>query len=162
MERTIAVTAQNHPGVVSRFSTLMDRRGFQVKGLGVGHTHRSDRSRFIFVIDGDDRKGEQAVRQLRKMVDALEVEDLSLRKYVERCMVLMKFSFPEAGDGRDAAKQRLFERMERYPYSIVQDGDGTVILEVVGTRESVEACMNEAGELGLTEAAASGPLALGA
>lgn len=162
MERTIGVLTQNNTGVLSRLSGLMERRGFQVKGMGVGTTQKADRSRFTFVIGGDSRKASQAVRQIRKMLDTVEIEDLSDRKHVERCLMLMKFTFPKDAKKRAEMKNALLEVMRTFSYSVLEDDGCLLILETLGTRASVSDCLEAARPFGLEEAVKSGPLALGA
>jgi acetolactate synthase-1/3 small subunit len=156
MERTIGVVAENRPGVFSRISGLMERRGFQVNGVTVGMTQQPGRSRFTLVIGGDDRKASQAVRQIRKMVETVEVSDLSSGVCVERCMMLLKFSLP--------AERRtdLFDAMKPFPHSVAGEHGDTLILEMMGTRQNLDACLETVRHLGLVEAVKSGPLALDA
>jgi acetolactate synthase-1/3 small subunit len=156
MERTIAVVAENRPGVFSRISGLMERRGFQVNGVTVGMTQQPGRSRFTLVIGGDDRKASQAVRQIRKMVETVEVSDLSSGVCVERCMMLLKFSLP--GERR----AELSDAMKAFPHSVAEEHGDTLILEMMGTRQSMDACLETVRHLGLVEAVKSGPLALDA
>ena len=52
MQRTIGVVTEDGRGVLSRISGLMDRRGFQVKGVTAGETQRPGHSRFTLVIGG--------------------------------------------------------------------------------------------------------------
>ena len=156
MERTIGVVAENRPGVFSRISGLMERRGFQVNGVTVGNTQQPGRSRFTLVIAGDDRKASQAVRQIRKMVETVEVSDLSSGFCVERCMMLLKFFLPAE------RRAELSEAMKNFPHSVAGEHGDTLILEMTGTREHLDACLETVRHLGLVEAVKSGPLALDA
>ena len=156
MERTIGVVAENSPGVFSRISGLMERRGFQVKGVTAGITDHPGRSCFTLVIGGDDRKASQAVRQIRKMVETVEVSDLSSGLCVERCMMLLKFSLTSE------KREELLNVMKQFPHSVAEEHGDTVILEMMGTRESTDACLEAVRHLGLVEAVKSGPLALDA
>jgi len=92
MERTIGVVTEEGRGVFSRISGLMERRGFQVRGVTAGATQRPGMARYTLVIGGDERQAGQAVRQIRKMVETVTVEDLSAGGCVERCMMLLKFA----------------------------------------------------------------------
>ncbi len=156
MERTIGVVAENRPGVFSRISGLMERRGFQVNGVTVGMTQQPGRSRFTLVIGGDDRKASQAVRQIRKMVETVEVSDLSSGVCVERCMMLLKFSLPAE------RRTELFDTMKSFPHSVAGEHGDTLILEMMGSRQNLDACLEQVRHLGLVEAVKSGPLALDA
>ncbi|MDI9370083.1 MAG: acetolactate synthase small subunit [Synergistaceae bacterium] len=156
MERTIGVVAENRPGVLSRLSGLMERRGFQVRDVSAGVTQQPGRSRFTFVIAGDDKRASQAVRQLRKMVETVDAFELSPAFCVERRMMLMKFDLPF--EGRPA----LFDSLRGYSHSIAGEQGDTLIVEVTGTGEQLDGCLEAARGHGLTEAVQSGPLAMDA
>ena len=51
---TISVLTEDHPGVLSRLSGLVSRRGYNVNSLSVGRTHQPGLSRFTLVVGGDD------------------------------------------------------------------------------------------------------------
>jgi acetolactate synthase-1/3 small subunit len=155
MQRTIGVVTEDGRGALSRISGLMDRRGFQVKGVTAGETQRSGHSRFTLVIGGDDRKAGQAVRQIRKMVGTVTVEDLTASGCVERCMMLLKFS-PAPGQ-----REALFDAMRAFPHSVAEDRSHSVIFEMMGPAERLDACLESVRGFGLVEAVKSGPLALG-
>lgn len=161
MKHTIAVVTPNNPGVVSRLSGLLERRGFRVNDVGVGATHKPNHSRFTFVIDGDAHKATQAVRQLRKMVEALEVRDLSAQKHIARCMLLMKFALSGEKEMRLETRKGLFEALKGQTYSVLEDDENTVVLEMMAAPEKADDCLDAVRAFGLCEAVKSGPLALG-
>ena len=155
MERTIGVVTEESRGVFSRISGLMERRGFQVRGMTAGATHRPGMGRYTLVIGGDEGKGRQAMRQLMKMVEAVSVEDLSGHGSVERSMMLLKFApSPEE-------RKALFEVMKGYPYSVAEDRGQTLIFEMMGPCAALDDCLEKVRGLGLVESVKSGPLALG-
>ncbi len=155
MERTIGVVAENRPGVFSRISGLMERRGFQVRGVTAGATQRPGMARYTLVIGGDERQAGQAVRQIRKMVETVEVEDLSAGGCVERCMMLLKFApSPEE-------RETLFDVMKGYPHSVSEDRGSSLIVEMMGPGVLLDDCLENVRGLGLVESVKSGPLALG-
>ncbi len=90
MQHTISVLTEDHPGVLSRISGLVSRRGYNVNSLSVGKTDRKGLSRFTIVVNGDDRSVDQIVRQLEKLVEAVDVKLLSTNPFVERWMTLVK------------------------------------------------------------------------
>ncbi len=156
MERTIGVVAEDRPGVLSRLSGLMERRGFQVRGVSAGATQQPGRSRFTFVIAGDDRKASQAVRQLRKMVETVEAFELSPDCCVERRMMLMKFELPADRRGE------LFESLSAFSHSVAGENGDAVIIEATGSGEDLDRCLESVRRHGLVESVKSGPLALDA
>lgn len=155
MERTIGIVTEDGRGVFSRISGLMERRGFQVKKVTAGATQCPGHSRFTLVIGGGDKKADQAVRQIRKMVETVKVENLSAVGCVERYMMLLKF-FPAPEE-----REFLFETMKAFPHAVAEDRKSAVIFEMMGPGERLDACLETVRGLGLVEAVKSGPLALG-
>lgn len=155
MERTIGVVTEGGRGVLGRISGLMERRGFQVKGVTAGATQRPGVARYTLVIGGGERQADQAMRQIRKMVETVAVEDLSVPGSVERCMMLLKFApSPEQ-------RSALFETMKGYPHSVADDRGAALVLEMMGPGAMLDDCLEKVKGLGLVESVKSGPLALG-
>ena len=59
---------QNEPGVLSRVSSILAGRGFNIDSLVVCRTEIRDLSRMSIVISGQDSVVEQARRQLEDLV----------------------------------------------------------------------------------------------
>ncbi|NLK20073.1 MAG: acetolactate synthase small subunit [Synergistaceae bacterium] len=155
MERTIGVVTEGGRGALVRISGLMERRGFQVKGVTAGVTQRAGVARYTLVIGGGERQADQAMRQIRKMVETVAVEDLSVPGSVERCMMLLKFTpSPEQ-------RTALFEAMKAYPHSVADDRGPALVLEMMGPGAMLDDCLEKVKGLGLVESVKSGPLALG-
>ena len=144
MERTIGVVTEGGRGVLGRISGLMERRGFQVKGVTAGATQRPGVARYTLVIGGGDRQADQAMRQIRKMVETVAVEDLSVPGSVERCMMLLKFA--PSPEQRDA----LFETMKGYPHSVADDR-GAPGARDDGPGAMLDDCLEKVKGLGLVE-----------
>ncbi len=90
MKRTLSVLTEDHPGVLARLSNLISRRGYNVESLSVTRTHRSGLSRFTIVVEADETSSKQMIKQLEKLVEAVEVKDLTQGPFVERRMMLVK------------------------------------------------------------------------
>lgn len=120
MERTIGVVTEESRGVFSRISGLMERRGFQVRGMTAGATHRPGMGRYTLVIGGDEGKGRQAMRQLMKMVEARESPANST---VPKCPTMTEsmstrrgsiISAPSAGKAKESIRLPLKSRVFEY------------------------------------------------
>ena len=90
MLHTISVLVDNHFGVLARISGLFSARGYNIESLCVGITEDPTISRMTVVVQGDDNVLQQIVNQLNKMVEVIEVLDLTQESYVERELVLIK------------------------------------------------------------------------
>ena len=90
MKHTLSVLVEDQSGALSRISGLFARRGYNIESLAVGPTEQSGISRLTMVVAGDDRILEQMTRQLLKLVNVLEVIDLTVIPAVERELMLLK------------------------------------------------------------------------
>ena len=90
MKHTLAALVENHPGVLNRVASLFRRRGFNIESLAVGTTEQEGISRMTFVVEGDDNVGEQVEKQLYKLIDIIQVSDLSREESIVREIALIK------------------------------------------------------------------------
>lgn len=90
MKHTISILVENHSGVLARVSGLFSARGYNIESLCVGETEDPGVSRMTVVVPGDDRVLQQIVKQLNKLVDTVEVFDLTGADFVERELVMVK------------------------------------------------------------------------
>ena len=74
MKHTVVAWMEDRPGVLTRVASLFRRRGFNIESLAVGHSETPGISRMTFVVDGDARMVDQAVKQLEKQIDVTRVE----------------------------------------------------------------------------------------
>ena len=90
MKKTISIKVYNESGVLTRISTVFSSRGFNIDSIAVGPTENSEISRIIIVLLGDNQTIEQITKQLNKLIQVIEVKDLTLRACVERELMLIK------------------------------------------------------------------------
>ena len=77
-------------GVLTRISTVFSSRGFNIDSIAVGPTENSEISRIILVLLGDNQTIEQITKQLNKLIQVIEVKDITTRPCVERELMLIK------------------------------------------------------------------------
>ena len=84
MKHTLSVLVEDESGALSRIAGLFARRGFNIDSLAVGPAEAVGRSRLTMVVEGDEHTLQQMSKQLDKLVNVLQVLDLSQRPAVER------------------------------------------------------------------------------
>src|SRR4051794_39993174 len=92
MRHTISILVENKFGVLTRVAGLFSGRGYNIDTLNVAPTQEADTSRMTIVTRGDDATLEQIVKQLKKLVDVIEVQDFREGEYVDRELVLARVS----------------------------------------------------------------------
>ena len=95
MKHVISALVQNEAGVLAHIAGLFAGRGFNIDSLAVGETEDPALSRMTIVTEGDEQVLEQIVKQLRKIITVIKVQDFSGRDYVERDLMLIKVNAPK-------------------------------------------------------------------
>ena len=155
MRHVLSATVQNVPGVLAHISGMLASRGYNIDSLAVGETDDPDFSRMTFVLRGDNRVQEQVRRQLEKIVTVVSVDDISSRNYVERDLMLVKVS---ASAGQDRSNVRSLAEIFRG--RVVDVAADSVIVEISGTENKIEAFIDMIRPLGIIELVRTGRIAM--
>ena len=155
MRHTISVLVENKFGVLTRIAGMFSGRGFNIDTLNVGPTLDPSTSRMTIVVTGDDTVLEQVTKQLNKLVDVVNVEDMTLGEHLERELVLLKLKVrPERTDTVRGHVVRLGGRV----LDPAQDG---FIVELTGSEAEVNTFISElARDAELLEVVRSGALGM--
>ena len=154
MKHTISVLVENHFGVLARVSALFSARGYNIDSLCVGETEDSTVSRMTVVVRGDDNVLEQIIKQLYKLVDVIEVADLTDKDFVERELVMVKIGA--------TSKQRseVIEIVSIFRAKVVDVSPKSMIVEVTGSEGKVEAFVDMMRPFGILELVRTGEIAI--
>jgi acetolactate synthase-1/3 small subunit len=90
MRHIISVTLQNEAGALSRVAGLFSTRGYNIESLSVAPTDDPTVSRLTVVTSGSDAVIQQISNQLLKLVDVVDVEDVTREEHFERELLLVK------------------------------------------------------------------------
>lgn len=146
----IAVLVENTIGALNRVVNLFSARGFNLESVTVGETDDPSISRMTIVTTGDDRIIAQVNRQLNRLIDVLEVEDLTEQEYVERELCLLKVGYtPET-------RAELMGTLEIFRGKVVDVTTETMTFELSGPAKKVNAFIGMMRPHGIKEIARSG------
>jgi acetolactate synthase-1/3 small subunit len=126
MKKTLSITVYNEPGVLTRISTVFSSRGFNIHSIAVGPTQQENISKIILVIPGDDQILEQITKQLYKLVQIIEVKDISNFPCVERELMLIKIA------SSVKSRSEILEIVEIFRAKVVDISDQSITIEVSG------------------------------
>ena len=90
----VSALVVDRPGTLNRVSGLLRARSFNIESLTVGSTHEPGRSRMTIAVRGDDGHLRQVLAQLERLIDVLEVTDLSTTPRIELELALVEFDPP--------------------------------------------------------------------
>jgi acetolactate synthase-1/3 small subunit len=90
MRHIIAILLQNEAGALSRVAGLFSTRGYNIESLSVAPTDDPTVSRLTLVTTGSEGVIQQIVNQLNKLVDVVNIEDMTTGEHLERELILLK------------------------------------------------------------------------
>jgi acetolactate synthase-1/3 small subunit len=152
--QTIAILVNDYPGVLTRVANLFGQRGFNIDSITVGGTEEPGLSRMIITTGGDDQKIDQLMKQLSKLIDVISVTNLSANPYVSRELALIKVN---------ASPSQLAELnaiVEPFRAAIVDVGPNSLIVQVTGDTEKIDALLVLLQSYGIIELTRTGSVAM--
>jgi len=126
MKKTLSITVYNESGVLTRISTVFSSRGFNIDSIAVGPTENNGISKIILVIPGDYQTIEQITKQLNKLIQVIEVKDISNRACVERELMLIKVK------SSALTRSEILEIVQIFRAKVVDISDISITIEVTG------------------------------
>src|SRR5213596_3457697 len=150
----ISALVMNEPGVLSLVSGLFSARGFNIDSLVVGRTENPDLSRMTVVVDADDNTLEQVRKQLAKLVPVVKVRDFAGTAHVERDMALITVAVSAEKRGE------VIEIVSLFRGKVVDVSKNSLLVELSGTEDKIEALIQMLEPYGIKELARTGVIAM--
>ncbi len=155
MRHTISALVENKFGVLARISTLFAARGFNIDSLAVGETDDPDVSSMTIIVRGDDKILEQVEKQLNKLVDVIKVSDFKETQHVERDLALIKVKADKTN------RSEIMQIVDIFRAKIVDVSSDSVIVEITGDEEKIQALLLMLRPFGVKEMCRTGIIAMG-
>ncbi len=150
----LSILVENKPGVLTRIAGLFARRGFNIDTLAVGPTEDERISRITLTLDGAIHPIDQVTKQLHKLVNVLKIRDLEPEETMARELALFKVS----ADG--PARTEVMQICEIFRAKVVDITRRSLVVEVTGTCDKVDALEQLLRPFGLIEMARTGEIAI--
>jgi len=151
---TIVALVENKPGVLNKIASKWRQRGFNIESLTVGHSEVPGLSRMTFTVDGANTDVVQVARQLFKVVEVVQVHDITAESTVAREFAMLKVSCtpPQRPEIRDIA--------DIFRAKIIDVSADTLILETTGTEEKIDSIIEILRPYGFKELVRTGKVAM--
>ncbi|MDR1992953.1 MAG: acetolactate synthase small subunit [Nitrososphaerota archaeon] len=154
--KVISVLVENKPGVLHMIANLFRRRNFNIESITVGPSVEPDSSRMTITVKGDDKTLDQVVKQVAKQIDVLKVVELEYGGLVMRELSLIKVAVKDAKERSD-----IINFVEVFRGRIVDVSTDSLIVEITGTPDKIDAFLNVMKTFDILELARTGITALG-
>jgi acetolactate synthase-1/3 small subunit len=133
---------------------MFSGKGFNIKSISIGETEIEEISRMTIVTTGDDQIIDQVVKQLNRLIDTIKVVDLTETYHVERELVLIKVGLHKG------SMEEIKNICDIFRGNIVDITSKSMMLEVTGPPDKIDAAVNVLMPFGIKEMARSGIVAL--
>jgi acetolactate synthase-1/3 small subunit len=148
----VVALVQNRPGALNRTVGLLRARNAGLRSLAIGESEVAGVVRLTVVVDVED--AEHVVKQLNRLIEVLEVKDVTHDAIVERETALMKIDAPESRRGEVHAV------VEQFGARVIESSPDTVIVEATDTPDRVATLIRIVRPFGVREITRSGRLAM--
>ena len=154
MKHVLSALVANEPGVLSRITGLISRRGFNIESLAVGPTENPTVSRVTAIVQADDVAYEQITKQLHKLISVHKITDLTNDKAIERELVLFKVAAPPE------RRNEIIEISNIFRAKIVDVGKSSLTIEATGTDDKLKGLEDLFRAYGIKEIVRTGKIAM--
>lgn len=150
----INLKVSNSFNALSRIAGLFSGRGFNIDSISIGESEQPHMARGTITTHGDDRIVEQITRQLEKLVDVEEVDELTNIPHVARELALIKVAAPMT------TRAEILQVANIFRAKIIDISPKSVTIEITGNKNKVDAAIGMFRPFGLLEVARTGMVAL--
>ncbi len=154
MLHVLSVSVRNKPGVLTRVAGLFSRRNFNIKSLNVGQTQNPHISKMTIVVQGNEKMLEQVKKQLHKLIDVIEIIELDKNAIVTRDLALIRV------DCDREHRPEIIQIADTFRAKVVDVASDSIMLEVTGTEDKIEALIEVLRDFELSEVVRTGLIAL--
>lgn len=146
--RVLSVLVEDGPGTLSKIAGLIRRRGFHVRAISVGPSREAGRFRMTLEVDAGHAEADQVLKQLDRLVEVVEVEDLTGHDVHSRELVVARVAASEVSE--------LVERGAR----VLESGPTWTTIEFAGEGDEVGGFVDELRRHGILDVVRSGPVVM--
>jgi acetolactate synthase-1/3 small subunit len=150
MNHTIVALVEDKPGVLNRIASLFRRRAFNIESLTVGHTEQPGISRMTIMVDSDDTNIERLVAYLYKLVNVIQVADLTAVPKVTRDLAMIKVNTNAEN------RTTIMQVVDVFRARIVDVTNNSFIIEITGDEDKIEGFVDVLRPMGIIEMVRTG------
>jgi acetolactate synthase-1/3 small subunit len=151
----VSILLQNEVGALTRVASLFSTRGYNIESLNVAPTDDPTVSRLTLVTSGTEAVVQQIVNQSLKLIDVVNVDDMTLDQHIERELLLVKL--------RPPANQieALRASVKKAGARVLSDEPESFTVELTDSEAQINRFIAEVGSFGeVLEVVRSGALAI--
>jgi acetolactate synthase-1/3 small subunit len=154
MRQTLIAKVENKPGVLNRVASLFRRRNFNIDSLNVGRTEDPRISRMTIVVDSRDTEAWKVEANLYKLVNVVDVQDVTSQQALLRELALIKVNAPHDKRGEVVSLTSIFGA------KIIDVAEDCIVVQIAATEEKVNSLIELLRPVGIMEMVRTGHVAM--
>lgn len=151
---TMVALMEDKPGVLNRISGLFGRRNYNIENLTVGHSETPGVSRMTFVAKGTEGEMRQIKTQLYKLINILDVRDVTDESHVHYEMALIKVNV------NSKARGEIMQLVDIFRGHIVDVDLETMMIQITAKEDRINALIGLLENFGIKEMVRTGRVAM--
>ena len=132
---------QNEAGALARVASVLSSRGYNIESLNVAPTADETVSRLTLVTSGSETVIDQIEKQLGKLVDVVDLADMTKSDHIERELALFKLHV------KNGAAEKLAPVIEQFGARVLSDADEHYTVELVGGSQDIDRFLKRSSQI---------------
>jgi len=153
-QQLLSLLVENRPGALMRVAGVLTARGYNIESLTVAKTLDPTLSSMTIVAEVDPAMSHLLVKQIQRLVDVVQVTDLTGSGAVNRELALIKVTLPPE------MRPAVVKEAEIFRAKVVDSSPASYTLEVTGATEKLDALIALLHHYGEVEMIRSGAMAI--
>ena len=155
MRHAISVLLQNEVGALTRMTGMFSSRGYNIETLNVAPTNDPSVSRVTLVVSGSDEAIAQLNALLAKLVDVVNIHDMTLGDHFEQELAIIKVKLSASSLNEMQKKAKEFGAI------VLDERHESFTVQLTGKVKEIDAFVDSIAKLGKISAVArSGTVAV--
>ena len=153
-EHTISLLVNNKPDVLARIAGTFSGRGYNIENISANVTMNPKVTKITIVTVGNTATIVQIEKQLKKLVDVIDVSHVKTRSSIQREMILVRVEVVRGDRGG------IMKAVEEFGCRVLKEGSDYFILELTGDKKEVDQALTYLETLGMENMSRSGMVVL--
>ncbi len=153
-EHIISILVYNKPDVLARIAGTLGGKGYNIESLCVNTTTQYEISKIVMATIGNQATITRIESQLQRLVDVIQVDDLTNVESIHREMILVRLNLA------DNKKEQIKKAIATYKWKVIVSNDAFIILEITGDKPQIDLALARLEPLGVTDITRTGIVAL--
>jgi len=150
----ISLLVSNKPDVLARVSGILGGRGYNIDSLSVNTTMSTETSKIVLTTTGDQATITKIEKQLNKLVDVLQVSDLTEDDSVQNELALVRMKLTKEN------KPDILKAVETFKAGILIKEQVCCIIKLSGKPDEIESALAHLKPMGIEDTVRTGTIAL--